>query len=167
MNKTFKNFLEEAINDIKKHSQPYYENGVYDGREDAIILAAKNYKNYILNQIVNKDSMKDVMDSFADHKEAIKKLVLEFINDEEFPFEERKEVYLKACEIDLFPVDSYYLEFDGVNWNKKDLYSDFYTDKYATFKVTQLESFADKIDDMEAAYKSFMKKGISGFINDW
>lgn len=108
----------------------------------------------------------DVAISYAnDAKESS----LKFIYDLKNNYEDRLEVYKKVNH--LLPINPYYENFDGVDWNKSTLYDDFYCDKYSTFTFENLLNFIDNkneaILDPKAAIEYFMIKGIQGFINDW
>lgn len=94
---------------------------------------------------------------------------LKFIRDLENKYEDRLEVYKKVNH--LLPINPYYENFDGVDWNKSTLYDDFYCGKYSTFTFEDLLNFINSkneaILDPKAAIEYFMTKGIQGFINNW
>ena len=120
-----------------------------------------------MNELINKEFLAKFLENFATKRDMLKAILFNYCNDRNNSFEGRKEIFLEACNLDIFPIDGTYHNFDGVDWNKKTLFDDFYVDKYATFKVSNLDSFEEHIEDIEAAYEYFMEKGIRGFINNW
>jgi len=92
--------------------------------------------------------------------------------DKSIPLEERWKVFIES---DLAPIDRWYHHPDGVDWDKVELYNDFYCDRYQTMEASSfVELCQDKINDKEdfecdldKVKEYFLSEFISGFIHDW
>ena len=119
--------------------------------------------------ISSAKSLSKALDDLKDHIEVKRKHFLDFIRSTEIPLNLRWNLYLKYGK-EFLPIDSYYFEPEGIDWNKHTLYHDFYCDKYATMTV---DSMTEQIEQNEfevdwIKYKeSWLQKGIWGFIHDW
>ena len=122
---------------------------------------------------IYKQNVQYVLNTFEEYKKNVKSVINVFIDNEKIDLKERVEIFWKACNLGIYPIDDYYHYFDGVDWNTKSLYDDFNIDKYATFHFDYLADIYlgnvedDCYEDIEASVKYFMKKRIAGFINDW
>ena len=116
--------------------------------------------------------MKDKIENILKDIEALKLQFKEWCKDKTVPLDERWEVFIKS---DLGDIDDFYRNPPGINWNKKTLFDDFYTDKRSTLSANDMlniiidepEKF-DWDEEKEIEFKeSFLQDFCKGFINDW
>ena len=96
----------------------------------------------------------------------------EWCKDKTIPVDERWKVFIKS---DLGGIDGFYRDPPGIDWDKKTLHDDFYTEKRETLSAdSMLEMIKDEPDEFdwddkkEVEFKeSFLQDFCKGFINDW
>lgn len=108
------------------------------------------------------------LEKFVKITERVRKNLLDIIQDKHLSLDSRWDIYLKYGK-EFLPIDSYYFEPEGIDWNKYTLFDNFYCDKYATMTVDsmteQIEQNGFEVDWIK--YKeSWLQKGIWGFMND-
>lgn len=115
-----------------------------------------------------------VLNTYEKHKQDVKDQVDRFIDDESIDLDDRVLIFQKACNLGIYPIDRFYHQFDGVDWNTHTLHDDFHLEKYSTFHFDTIVDiyFTEVKDDdrflnIEDSIKYFFKKKIAGFINDW
>ena len=102
----------------------------------------------------------------------------EFKQGKPFPFVFREDYHEEkeclACG-ETKPIDDFYRNPPGINWDKTTLYDDFYTEKRETLLANNmLNIIIDKRDqfdwdeEKEIKFKeSFLQDFCKGFVNDW
>jgi hypothetical protein len=115
-----------------------------------------------------RDKIKNILKDVEDLKLEFKK----WCKDKTIPLNERWDVFIESK---LGTIDSFYRNPPGINWNKKTLYDDFYTEKRETLAANDMLDMINQEFDTfdwdeqkEIEFKeSFLQDFCKGFINDW
>ena len=131
-----------------------------------------NESQHKVGELIYVSMISDLCELNKQH-EIILSTTKSYVQDSQFDFDKRWNVFIKAGELGLIPTDSCYFEPEGLDWNKTSLYDDFYIDKYQTYDVkTMLEhAIENKLIENDEDIIKFKESCMTQFIysaeNDW